>query len=336
MLYSFGDVLRATMHRRYKRFLADISLASATSTRTVQGDDVHVAHCPNTGPMTGLLDGPCDALVTHSSDPKRKLSYSLHALRCSDSYPGSPPDGTWVGIHSARANDMVQAAVEAGLLDDAFGVGVKVELREVPLPTVQAVLGGEEVPDGGKKRPRGGRASGPTTRLDFLLRRPSGEAVAVEVKSVTLTDYHPASPHAGDRDAPNASLAGHYKRTALFPDTVSKRAQRHLEDLTALQGRWGEVQGDEGHRRGGADKAGTGSLPAGTAAALVLLVQRSDCTAFAPCNRADPAYAELFAAAVEAGVGMVAGAVHIGDEGSVTWKGLMPVFKSYSDACSRL
>lgn len=46
---------------------------------------------------------------------------------------------------------------------------------------------------------------------------------------------------------------------ALFPDTVSERAQRHVRELTAL-------------------------AVAGGHAALVFVVQRDDCSAFAPCH----------------------------------------------------
>jgi hypothetical protein len=54
-------------------------------------------------------------------------------------------------------------------------------------------------------------------------------------------------------------MQGGAGRIALFPDTVSDRAQRHVRELTAL-------------------------ARAGGAAALVFLVQPDDCTAFAPCH----------------------------------------------------
>lgn len=52
-------------------------------------------------------------------------------------------------------------------------------------------------------------------------------------------------------------------RIALFPDTVSERAQRHVRELTAL-------------------------AAAGGSAALVFVVQRADCSAFAPCHEVGP------------------------------------------------
>ncbi len=51
--------------------------------------------------------------------------------------------------------------------------------------------------------------------MDFVLESEEGKSLYVEVKSVTLAE-----------DLPNQ--AG---RIALFPDTVSTRAQRHMQEL---------------------------------------------------------------------------------------------------------
>lgn len=59
------NVLQGQLHKRYKRFLADVSLGGSADGSTAMADaqadaqvpqDIHVVHCPNTGPMTGLLD----------------------------------------------------------------------------------------------------------------------------------------------------------------------------------------------------------------------------------------------------------------------------------------
>lgn len=94
-------------------------------------------------------------------------------------------------------------------------------------------------------------------------------------------------------------------RLALFPDTVSQRAQRHVRELTALV------------RKGGK-------------AALLFIVQRSDCVAFAPCKEKDPEYASLVAEAALAGVKLLAAAVTL-DIGArrVRYCGQLPVLLDY-------
>ena len=68
----------------------------------------------------------------------------------------------------------------------------------------------------------------------------------------------------------------------------------------------------------------------GGEAALVFLVQRGDCVAFAPCYGKDPEYAALVATAVEAGVKVIALACDLDtEEGKVVYKGLMPVQLNY-------
>lgn len=342
VLHSFGTLLRGTLLRRYKRFLADVRLDKPAGAEVLQAptsDDVVVAHCPNTGPMTGLLDGEVPCLVSANSDPKRKLGYSLVAVQAASQ--AHAPE--WVGIHSAAANHMVAAAVDAGLLDEALGGGAPLEVlrREAPMPVVRQALAGSTADSvaaeagASRKRARGGSdtptasatkrtaSKGPKTRLDFLLKRQNGSVLAVEVKSVTLSDHHPASPFAGDRDAPHASLSHRYRPTALFPDTTTVRGQRHLEELLHLQQEFGSPPTDT-------------SPAAAPVAALVLVVQRSDCDAFAPCARADAVYADLFQRARREGVLVVAFKVRTSPDGDVHWAGHVPVHDTYADACKRL
>ena len=81
--HSLGGVVRGTLHRRYKRFLADVELDPAA--RGLPGADANaqaeegggvtltVVHCPNTGPMTGLLDSlPAPCLLSHHPSKTRK------------------------------------------------------------------------------------------------------------------------------------------------------------------------------------------------------------------------------------------------------------------------
>lgn len=93
---------------------------------------------------------------------------------------------------------------------------------------------------------------------------------------------------------------------ALFPDTVSQRAQRHVTELTALAQQGGR-------------------------AALLFVVQRGDCVAFAPCKERDPEYAALVAEAALAGVKLLAAAVTLDASARrVRYCGQLPVLLDYS------
>jgi DNA-binding sugar fermentation-stimulating protein len=67
---QYGDVQQGLLLKRYKRFLADVKLvavngtspeilASSPTLKAEHPDDFITVHCPNTGPMTGLLDRYC-------------------------------------------------------------------------------------------------------------------------------------------------------------------------------------------------------------------------------------------------------------------------------------
>jgi len=273
------DVTPVRLVRRYKRFLADVLFpGEATAVTTV--------HCPNTGPMTGLLppllasDGgpgapPAPGAVTFpafvSTAPNggagRKYPHTLEAIAPLDAAAGE--DGSvLVGVHSAAANRVVAALAALGALD---GCG---------LPALGA--GRAEVPYAAVRKGGSAKAGpGPASRADFCFALapeagggggPGGgpRELVVEVKSVTL-----ASPPVPPSDS----------RVALFPDTVSVRAARHAADLAAVA------------RSTGAS---------GRGAAAVFLIQRGDAAAFAPCHACDPAYGAALVAAAADGVLLVA------------------------------
>jgi sugar fermentation stimulation protein A len=96
---------------------------------------------------------------------------------------------------------------------------------------------------------------GKGSRCDFVLDTESGK-IYVEVKNVTLLE--------------NDGLG-------YFPDSVSERGTRHLEELAQLR--------NSGHR-----------------AALIYCVQHSNIFTVAPAAHIDKHYAEAFARALDAGV----------------------------------
>lgn len=113
-----------------------------------------------------------------------------------------------------------------------------------------------------------------SSRVDFVL---SNEATDdepahehyVEVKSVTL-----ALPSASDQQ----------QRCAVFPDTTSVRAQKHVTELTEMIEACGSTR----------------------SATLCFLVQRDDCHEFAPALLHDAKFAALCQTAFQRGIKLMA------------------------------
>lgn len=90
-------LIRATLIRRYKRFLADIRLED--------GREV-TAHCPNPGGMLGLKDEGLTIWVEPNDDPKKKLKYGWRLAELQG--------GHLAGIDTAVPNRVVGEALSTG------------------------------------------------------------------------------------------------------------------------------------------------------------------------------------------------------------------------------
>ncbi len=133
-------LISGTLIRRYKRFLADIELKSG---------EVVVAHCANTGAMTGLADPGTPVLISKADNPKRKLAYSWQM---------SFAESTWVGINTSITNRLVREGLER---------------KKIPQLAHYSTIR-QEV------------SFGDHSRLDFLLSDGDDSRCFMEVKSVTL------------------------------------------------------------------------------------------------------------------------------------------------------
>ncbi|TDF80491.1 DNA/RNA nuclease SfsA [Pseudomonas sp. H9] len=99
--------------RRYKRFLADIELAS--------GEQITI-HCPNTGSMLNCMVEGGQVWFSRSNDPKRKLPGTWEI--------SETPQGRLACVNTGRANALVEEALLAGRITELAGfTGLK---REVP------------------------------------------------------------------------------------------------------------------------------------------------------------------------------------------------------------
>jgi len=85
-------LLQGTLIKRYKRFFIDIKFK----------DKIITAHCPNTGSMKGLLKSGNKTWFSKSSNPKRKLKYSLEIIKVAENL---------VGVNTMLTNKLVFEAL---------------------------------------------------------------------------------------------------------------------------------------------------------------------------------------------------------------------------------
>ncbi|WOF74462.1 DNA/RNA nuclease SfsA [Parvibaculaceae bacterium PLY_AMNH_Bact1] len=134
-------LISATLLKRYKRFLADVRFDDGTQA---------TAHCANPGSMMGLAEPGSTVWLSKSDNPKRKLAWSLELV---------DDERSLVGVHTGKANALVEAAVTNGDIQELSGY--ETLRREVKY--------------------------GENSRIDLLLEDPARPTTYVEVKSVTLS-----------------------------------------------------------------------------------------------------------------------------------------------------
>lgn len=137
-----SSLIQGTLVSRYKRFLADVQLPDGS---------IVIAHCPNTGAMTGCAEPGWQVWLSPSNNPKRKLLYTWEVVLTDQHH--------WIGINTNKANALVKEAILEGKVAELVGY-------ESLQPEVKF---GEE-----------------NSRIDFLLSDPKKVDCYVEVKSVTL------------------------------------------------------------------------------------------------------------------------------------------------------
>ncbi|GMF61610.1 unnamed protein product [Phytophthora fragariaefolia] len=271
ILLEYPKLVPARLIRRYKRFLADVVLlgeaAKDHSPKALvvaeEEEEVVTVYCPNTGPMVGLLDGLPNARVQLSKSDDPKRKYA-YTLEMIQIHVRCERD-VWVGVHSTSANRMVEQALASRWLSQ-LGDYDSVR-REVKFAK--------------------------NSRVDFVLSWNAEDGNVshekyVEVKSVTL---------AVDGSEPGSS------RCAVFPDTVSTRAQKHVIELTELLSTTATSDKTKKGTKGEGDTKGAAPKLSG---AIIFLVQRDDCTEFAPSIQHDEKFAELCAKATKSGIQLLA------------------------------
>jgi sugar fermentation stimulation protein A len=146
-VYYYPELIPGILRRRYKRFLADIELESG---------ELVTAHCPNTGPMTGICELGAPVMVSQSNDPKRKLAYTWEMIQL------HTPKPTWIGVNTALPNRVIKAM-----------------LLEKRLPELANHYD--------TVRPEVRYGTDNKSRIDFLLTKEGRSPIYVEVKNTTWT-----------------------------------------------------------------------------------------------------------------------------------------------------
>jgi sugar fermentation stimulation protein A len=229
-------LIPATLVKRYKRFLADVVLASG---------EVITAHVANPGAMIGLAAPGSRVWLSKSGNPSRKLPYSWELVEV-DLGAGAE----LIGINTAHPNLLVAEAIAAGAVPEL--AGYPSTRREVKY--------------------------GKNSRIDFLLEGPGRPACYVEVKNVHLMRQ---------------------PGLAEFPDSVTARGAKHLDELAAMRA-------------------------AGGRAVMLYLIQVGSAARFALARDIDPAYGAAFDRARAAGVEAIAYRCLI-DRAAIALAGPVPI-----------
>ncbi len=142
--YPYPTLISGRLKSRYKRFFADIELESG---------EIVVAHCPNTGPMTGVCQIGNPVYLSRSNNPQRKLAYTWEMIQI---------ENTWVGVNTALPNQVIKSALTQKIFPELANLYQEIK---------------SEVPYGKDKK----------SRIDFLLTSLEHPSIYLEVKNTTLS-----------------------------------------------------------------------------------------------------------------------------------------------------
>lgn len=279
-IYKYPTLYPGILVKRYKRFFADIELTSG---------ELITAHCPNTGPMTGLCTPGSLVQVSLSDNPTRKLPYTWEMIQVNDNEP------TWVGVNTNLPNRVVKLFQSSiGISDAALNTDPLISVPNLDLsskdPISDLLTSTVSLPQAARNSYEHGYQTNLLasedelilelkkfffTKIDSYLQMRSEVVYGKDRKS--RVDFLLTGE---DSDRPIylevKSTTWAHGRLAVFPDTVTTRGQKHLQELMGI-------------------------LPHARAV-MFYFINRGDCTHFAPGDRVDPTYGKLLREAVAQGL----------------------------------
>ena len=202
------------------------------------GEETITAHCPNTGSMKGCQPEKAPCLFSTSDNPKRKLPYTLEMIKTPTS---------WVGLNTSLTNKLVYEAWENQTLKPHWSQWDRAQ-REVKIND--------------------------STRLDLVLWN-SQKNSTEKIKNKDIHFLDPQCPRFHFVEIKNVSLVEN--QNAYFPDAVTTRGQKHLQELIEL-------------------------IEAGHTGEIFFVVQRTDAKSFSPADDIDPDYGHWLRTGQEKGL----------------------------------
>lgn len=200
-------------------------------------EKVITVHVPNTGSMKSCNEPGSPCLFSTHNDPNRKIPYTLEAVKANN---------TWVGVNTSWPNKLAVECFNQKFFNhwikfDRYQTEVKISKDS----RIDLVLWSSTSISEQKLK------ASHFTELDSLAKstaisQSSRGLHLVEIKNVTLKEGE----------------------SALFPDAVTERGQKHLRELMHF-------------------------MDLGMTAEMLYVIQRDDCSKFQPAWNIDPVYSQL-------------------------------------------